>query len=30
MTAAPEVRECHNITGIVEYLLRVEAADLAA
>jgi Lrp/AsnC family transcriptional regulator, leucine-responsive regulatory protein len=27
---APEVRECHNITGTVEYLLRVEAADLAA
>jgi Lrp/AsnC family transcriptional regulator, leucine-responsive regulatory protein len=30
MTAAPEVRECHNITGTVEYLLRVEAADLAS
>lgn len=30
MTAAPEVRECHNITGSVEYLLRVEVADLAA
>ena len=27
---APQVRECHNITGNVEYLLRVEAADLAA
>ncbi len=27
---APEVRECHNITGSVEYLLRVEVADLAA
>lgn len=27
---APEVRECHNITGAVEYLLRVEASDLAA
>ena len=25
-----EVRECHNITGTIEYLLRVEAADLAA
>jgi Lrp/AsnC family transcriptional regulator, leucine-responsive regulatory protein len=25
-----EVRECHNITGTVEYLLRIEAADLAA
>jgi Lrp/AsnC family transcriptional regulator, leucine-responsive regulatory protein len=30
MSRAPEVRECHNITGTVEYLLRVEAADLAA
>ncbi len=30
MRAAPQVRECHNITGSVEYLLRVEAADLAA
>jgi Lrp/AsnC family transcriptional regulator, leucine-responsive regulatory protein len=27
---APEVREVHNITGTREYLLRVEAADLAA
>ena len=27
---SPEVRECHNITGNVEYLLRVEAADLVA
>lgn len=27
---APEVRECHNVTGAVEYLLRVEAADLRA
>ena len=27
---APEVRECHNITGAVEYLLRIEVADLAA
>ena len=25
-----EVLECHNITGSVEYLLRVEVADLAA
>ena len=30
MAEAPEVRECHNITGTVEYLLRVECADLAA
>ena len=27
---APQVRECHNITGTVEYLLRVECTDLAA
>lgn len=27
---SPEVRECHNITGAVEYVLRVEAADLAS
>jgi Lrp/AsnC family leucine-responsive transcriptional regulator len=30
MADAPEVRECHNITGSVEYLLRVEVPDLAA
>ncbi|UWQ17862.1 Lrp/AsnC family transcriptional regulator [Jannaschia sp. M317] len=30
IASAPEVRECHNITGAVEYLLRVEARDLAA
>ncbi len=30
MQAAPEVRECHNVTGTVEYLLRVEATDLRA
>jgi Lrp/AsnC family transcriptional regulator, leucine-responsive regulatory protein len=30
MNAAKEVRECHNITGTVEYLLRVEAVDLPA
>lgn len=30
ITAAPEVRECHNVTGGVEYLLRVETRDLAA
>ena len=28
--AAPQIRECHNITGTVEYLLRVECRDLAA
>ena len=30
MADAPEVRECHNITGAWEYLLRIEASDLAA
>lgn len=28
--AAPQVVECHNITGTVEYLLRVECRDLAS
>lgn len=27
MADAPQVLECHNITGTVEYLLRVEATD---
>ena len=30
MEVAPEVVECHNITGSVEYLLRIEVADLPA
>lgn len=30
MAAAPQVRECHNVTGSVEYILRVEAHDLTA
>lgn len=30
MQATPEMRECHNIMGSVDYLLRVEAADLKA
>lgn len=30
MAAAPEVVECHNITGVIEYMLRVEVRDLAA
>ena len=30
MRASPEVRECHNTTGIIEYLLRVELADISA
>ena len=28
--AAAQVRECHNITGTFEYLLRVEVADITA
>jgi len=27
---SPEVRECHNVTGAFEYILRVEASDLTA
>lgn len=30
ISRAPEVRECHNTTGTIEYLLRVECADLQA
>ena len=30
IAAARQVRECHNITGTFEYLLRVEVADIAA
>jgi len=30
MASAPDVVECHNIAGAFEYLLRVEARDLAA
>mgnify|MGYP001044494957 CR=1 FL=1 len=30
MMQADEVVECHNTTGAVEYLLRVEAADLVS
>ncbi len=30
MAAAPEVRECHHVTGDIEYILRVEVADLQA
>jgi len=30
MAEAPEVRECHNITGTIEYLLRVETENLAS
>ena len=30
MKAAREVRECHNVSGTIEYLLLVEVRDLAA
>lgn len=30
MQDSEAVRECHNITGTIEYLLRVEVADIAA
>lgn len=30
MADAPEVVECHNVTGVIEYILRVEVADLSA
>lgn len=30
VSAAPEVTEVHTITGAVEYLLRVEVADIKA
>lgn len=30
MAAAAQVRECHNVSGTIEYLLLVEVADLAA
>ena len=30
MKLAPQVRECHNTSGSIEYLLRVEAEDLEA
>ncbi|QMU58038.1 MAG: winged helix-turn-helix transcriptional regulator [Boseongicola sp.] len=30
MDRSPEVVECHNVTGPVEYILRVEVADLPA
>ena len=29
MAASADVRECHNITGAFEYLLRVEVSDMA-
>ncbi len=27
---APQVRECHNVTGTIEYILRVEVSDIGA
>jgi DNA-binding Lrp family transcriptional regulator len=30
MQAAHQVRECHNVAGAYEYLLRVEVVDLAS
>ena len=30
VSRAPEVRECHNITGTVEYILRIEVEDIEA
>ncbi len=30
MAGATQVRECHNVAGAFEYLLRVEVADLPA
>ncbi len=27
---APEVRECHNVTGNIEYILRIECVSLSA
>jgi DNA-binding Lrp family transcriptional regulator len=27
---APEVKECHNVTGVFEYILRIETADLGS
>lgn len=30
MSRTAEVRECHNVTGTIEYMLRVECADLTA
>lgn len=30
MQAAPQVKECHSISGEFEYMLRIEVRDLAA
>jgi len=28
MASAPEVVECHNVTGTIEYMLRIECEDM--
>ena len=30
MNEAPDVLECHNVTGSFEYILRVETEDLVS
>ena len=30
MRDSEAVRECHNVTGSVEYLVRIEVSDIAA
>jgi Lrp/AsnC family leucine-responsive transcriptional regulator len=30
ISRAPQVKECHNVTGVFEYILRIETADLGA
>ncbi len=30
ISLSPQVRECHNVTGSVEYILRIEVSDLTA
>ncbi len=30
MARAPQVRECHNVTGAIEFILRVEVENLEA
>ncbi|PHS41252.1 MAG: AsnC family transcriptional regulator [Robiginitomaculum sp.] len=30
MLRSPEVIECHNVSGAIEYILKVEVSDLAA
>ncbi len=30
VSLSPQVRECHNVTGSIEYILRIEVSDLNA